>query len=74
MHVELDEITEKLVDMLVEHERQAPEEPDNEQHVLEEIRLIARRRDDWEREYTALRMLVGARLVNQVVDEYPDAV
>lgn len=74
MHVQLDEITEKLVDILVEHERRAPEEPDSEQHVLEEIRLIARRRDEWEREYAALRMLVGARLVNQVVDEYPDAV
>lgn len=73
MHVELDEMTEKLVDMLVDHERHAPPEPGGD-HVLEEVRLIARRRDEWEREYAALRMLVGARLVNQVVDEYPDAV
>lgn len=72
--LQLDELTEQLLEMYHQHMRQAPPEPDPDRHVLEEIRLVARRRDQWERDESALWLMISTRLAQQAVDEYPDAV
>lgn len=74
MMLQLDHTTEVMLGLLVEHERGEPVEPDPDRHVLEEIRLVARRRDEWEKHRDALWLMVSARLAAQAVDEYPDAV
>ena len=75
MMLQLDETTEKFLDMYAEHMRQRPPEPDPDVHVVtEELRLIARRRDEWEQTERALWLMISTRIGQQAIDEYPDAI
>lgn len=74
MMLQLDETTEQLLELHAEHMRQQPPNPDADLHVLEELRLVARRREEWERTEAALWHMIATRLGVQAIDEYPDAV
>lgn len=57
-----------LVDMLLDHEQQRPDDVDADQ-LVELVRRDARQLDEWERHAYALRLLIGARLTQKALDE-----
>ena len=74
MMITLSDNAERFLELYAEHKRHEPPEPDPDRHSYEETRLIARRRDEWEREENALWLMISNTLARQAVDEYPDAI
>lgn len=69
--IDLDHTSRMLVEYLHATLAAEPPEADAETQAPHELSERARVHDEWERQVAAVRLLLGARLVNACIDQYP---
>jgi hypothetical protein len=69
MQLEVDDTTVKLIAMLRDSYSKEPEAPNLDRHDGHVLQEIALKHYEWERQVSALRLLVSVRLVNLALED-----
>lgn len=63
------DMTARLIEMARTLKAQEPERPDLDRHQGHHLEVVARTWDQWDRHYRASRLLIGARLTSEALDD-----
>lgn len=68
MQLDVDDTTQRLLDMLLARLDDEPDVPDVDVHSGAQLHEIARAHDEWDRLRSALSLLIASRLLRQAVE------